>query len=97
MSTLEANPARQRILNTKLLPIAALLLVLLALLFLAAPLSARPAELREPVILLPPAMARLALPDREPVINSSSVEWSEPRPRAGRMPAGLRSAAGRAR
>jgi hypothetical protein len=39
MSTIEAKPVKaKRILNTKLLPIAALLLVLLALLFLAAPL-----------------------------------------------------------
>jgi hypothetical protein len=38
MSTLEAKPRKVRILNTRLLPIAALLLVLLALLFLAAPL-----------------------------------------------------------
>ncbi|MGD0877356.1 MAG: hypothetical protein ABSA01_04315 [Anaerolineales bacterium] len=39
MSTLEAKPVKaKRILNTKLLPIAALVLVVLALLFLAAPL-----------------------------------------------------------
>jgi len=39
MSALEAKPVKtKRILNTKLLPIAALLLVVLALLFLAAPL-----------------------------------------------------------
>jgi hypothetical protein len=38
MSTLETKPRKVRILNTRLLPIAALLLVLLALLFLAAPL-----------------------------------------------------------
>ena len=38
MSTLEAKPRKVRILNPKLLPIAALLLVVLALLFLAAPL-----------------------------------------------------------
>jgi hypothetical protein len=39
MSTLEAKPVKaKKILNTKLLPIAALLLVVLALLFLAAPL-----------------------------------------------------------
>jgi hypothetical protein len=38
MSTLETKPRKVRILNTRLPPIAALLLVLLALLFLAAPL-----------------------------------------------------------
>ena len=39
MSTLEAKPVKaKKILNTKLLPIAALVLVVLALLFLAAPL-----------------------------------------------------------
>ena len=42
MSTIEAKPRKVRILNTKLLPIAALLLILLALLFLAEPLI-RPA------------------------------------------------------
>ncbi len=36
--TMEAKPRKVRILNTKLLPIAALLLVVLALLFLAGPL-----------------------------------------------------------
>jgi hypothetical protein len=38
MSTLEAKPRKMRILNPKLLSIAALVLVVLALLFLAAPL-----------------------------------------------------------
>ncbi len=43
MTTLEAKPRKVRILNTKLLPSAALLLILLALLFLAGPLI-RPAD-----------------------------------------------------
>jgi len=38
MSTLDAKPNKERMLNTKLLPIAALLLLVLALLFMATPL-----------------------------------------------------------
>ena len=38
MSTIDAKPNKERILNTKLLPIAAILLLVLALLFVATPL-----------------------------------------------------------
>ena len=38
MSTLDEKPIKTRMLNTKLLPIAALLLIILALLFMATPL-----------------------------------------------------------